>query len=88
MPSRSFRTVCVQCRTVDQPQRCNHELITVTPKWRPPRKDNDQAWRAVAEGKLMWDDDAVVRSEVRRAALVTAAEQRLRENKHTARART
>lgn len=74
MPSTVTRAVCPTCRVVSPPVtidhacgRCGHRVLVVPAKWRAPRRRNDRAWRAVAAGRVWWDDRAVTRSQTKAA---------------------
>lgn len=51
------KEVCVTCRSVDMP--CSHEKITMSYRWRPPKKNNHKAWKRIAAGDIWWDKRAV-----------------------------
>lgn len=68
MPSTNLH-VCVPCRVVHRAPGvcpvCRGPLISASPKWRPPRKDNEIAWARIARGQWLWDGHAVRRAAAR-----------------------
>lgn len=52
--------VCAPCRAVfKQPFVCEHGAsTTVTSDWRPPRKNDDKAWKRIEAGDIWWDKRA------------------------------
>lgn len=61
--SNHNKSICVTCRTVDLP--CSHEKIVVGYRWRPPKKNNDKAWKRIAAGDIWWDKRAVSGKETK-----------------------
>jgi hypothetical protein len=81
------RQVCPECRTVDTiVVTCAHaNKVWVSSKWRAPKRNNDRAWKRIAEGDLLWDDGAVQRKAARDAQAMAAAEERMRRKRRSAR---
>lgn len=53
-----YRHVCIGCRKVDfHPEcpQCGKETVLVGHRWRPPKKNNDRAWKLIANGEWLWD---------------------------------
>lgn len=88
MPSTSTRVVCVSCRAVGQGgaahDACAGPVLTVTARWRAPRRGNDTAWARVAAGELLWDRRAVQRSARRAARRRADAQARARAEQRAA----
>lgn len=79
MPSTGVRSVCATCRQVGVTAvddgacaRCGASVLLVSSKWRAPRRTNDRVWKAVAVGNVLWDERAVRRAAIRKAATLTA----------------
>lgn len=39
------------------PECGNEDLLTVSWRWRPPKRTNDRAWKRIAAGDLLWEHD-------------------------------
>jgi hypothetical protein len=39
------------------PECGKDDLLTVSWRWRPPKRTNDRAWKRIASGDLLWESD-------------------------------
>lgn len=53
MPSTT-KHVCIKHRTVNKPC-CNEPKVSTHYSWRPPKKNDDRAWRRIENGDWLWD---------------------------------
>lgn len=59
---RSYK-VCVKCRVATRTTlTCGHEpTYRFGPRWRPPKKNNDKAWKRIERGEYLWDEKALMK---------------------------
>lgn len=43
---------------------CRKKLIDMGTRWRPPKKNNDKAWKKVLAGDIWWDKKALAKGHV------------------------
>ncbi|MFD6094602.1 hypothetical protein ACFWGN_21020 [Oerskovia sp. NPDC060338] len=74
--SRSVRFACTTCRTVALTPCTKHDeqVLTVSSRWRAPKRRDAKAWARVRAGQLLWDGAAVDRAAVRAAKRRRTAE--------------
>lgn len=53
--------VCVPCRIVRKAPildctQCGNAVIYMGYRWRPPRKNNDAAWKRIEAGDWLWEN--------------------------------
>lgn len=81
MNSVVTRNVCVPCREVGQTTNCltcGRETITVSARWRAPRKTNDRAWKRIERGEILWDRNHIEKVATKRKLSVEAIRDKIK----------
>lgn len=86
--------VCIPCRFTAKrrdwgvgvkPYECPHcgePFRNMGTKWRPPKKNNEIAWKLIAQGNIWWDKGAVEQREAKKHRQIDKVAQRMRMAKH------
>ena len=65
MPSRST-FLCIPCRRVGKDSAycptCGEPMLNMGSRWRPPKKNNERAWKQIEQKRYLWDEAAVAKT--------------------------
>lgn len=75
----SLTFCCVPCRRVSKAEiwrkntgmssitcsRCQLPMQNMGSRWCPPKKNNHKAWRAIANGDILWDSSRIAKKDLR-----------------------